>query len=488
MNGEKFGLMTKMIAFGSVLAVMSVATGLSGYYFLDQVTQPYQRISQVTAPSMSAINEVISFSRFARVNARTLLVPGVKAEQKEVIFKSLEAAVERVSMGESAYDSFKKEDAEESALWTKIKSYVDAEHVLFTAILNEHKSNTLTNSRLMELAFNQDFEIETNLKPIFKKVIDFHERRFQSLANDANGKYVFGNRALASLIVIAVFASLIFAYIMAKTMSGTFIRISDRLLASADEVQIGSSQVSASSQQLSSGAVEAAASLEETVASIEELNSMVKLNAEAAAHASQLSESSESSAALGGEELTRLCGAVDDIAHGSKKIEEIINVIDEIAFQTNLLALNAAVEAARAGDQGKGFAVVADAVRTLAQRSALAAKDINSLIKESVEKAENGSKIAGQCSKALKAILDSVQKVAKLNTEIAAGSREQSTGLMQISQAMNQLDQATQSNAAAAEEVAATAEDMASQASLLRALVTDLKETVNGSRSISIAK
>jgi len=171
---------------------------------------------------------------------------------------------------------------------------------------------------------------------------------------------------------------------------------------------------------------------------------------------------------------------MSEIASGSKKIEEIIHVIDDIAFQTNLLALNAAVEAARAGEQGKGFAVVAEAVRSLAQKSAEAAKDINALIKDNVEKSGHGATIASNSGAVLQDILLAVKKVADLNGEIAAGSREQATGLEQISKAMNQLDQATQGNAASSEEVAASSEEMSSQANALADLVGELQMLVHG--------
>ena len=210
---------------------------------------------------------------------------------------------------------------------------------------------------------------------------------------------------------------------------------------------------------------------------------MVKLNADNAKEASSLSQASRKSAEDGESEIRNLIGAMTDISKSSKKIEEIINVIDDIAFQTNLLALNAAVEAARAGEQGKGFAVVAEAVRNLAQRSASAAKDITVLIKDSVEQISNGSKIADQSGEVLKNIVNSVKKVSDLNNEIASASAEQSNGISQISKAMNELDQATQRNASSAEETAASSEEMSSQALELQGLVGQLGSVIDGGSS-----
>lgn len=256
--------------------------------------------------------------------------------------------------------------------------------------------------------------------------------------------------------------------------------VAHSLAGAGSELGTASGQISSVSQSLSSGSTESAASLEETVASIEELSSMVARNADNAKEASSLSADCRSSAERGEAEIRELIQAISEISKGSKKIEEIIKVIDDIAFQTNLLALNAAVEAARAGEQGRGFAVVAEAVRNLAQRSASAAKDITGLIQDSVEKVQRGSSLASSSGTVLNEIVSSVKKVADINAEIASASAEQSAGITQISKAMLQLDQTTQQNAAASEEAAASAEEMAAQARALLKLVEDLTAVIQG--------
>lgn len=252
-----------------------------------------------------------------------------------------------------------------------------------------------------------------------------------------------------------------------------------------EQVSAASNEISMSAQSLSSSTNEAAASLEETTASTEEMSSMIKLNANHAATAKQLSQTCEQKARLGKTEVEKLVVSMNDISQSSRKIEEIISVIDDIAFQTNLLALNAAVEAARAGEQGKGFSVVAEAVRALAQRSATSAKEISGLIKESVSKIQEGSSIAEASGKSLADIVESVEKVAQLNVEIANASSEQSQGVENINKAITELDQVTQQNAAASEETAAASEELSAQAQQLHNLVADLNSIVSGNAAYS---
>jgi len=291
---------------------------------------------------------------------------------------------------------------------------------------------------------------------------------------EAAKTFMFLMSAISTLVLFAL--GIFISSMLAKSLSG----VSGQVSTAGSQVNTASSQLSSASQALSSGATESASSLEETVSSLEELSSIVKMNADNAKEAASLAQQSTKSAEEGESEIQSLISAMSDITESSKKIEEIINVIDDIAFQTNLLALNAAVEAARAGEQGKGFAVVAEAVRNLAQRSASAAKDINSLIKDSVSKTDRGAKIADQSGKVLKNIVSSVKKVSDLNGEIASASAEQARGISQISKAMNELDSATQKNAASAEEVAASSEELSAQSISLQDMVRDLTKIVEG--------
>lgn len=232
----------------------------------------------------------------------------------------------------------------------------------------------------------------------------------------------------------------------------------------AREVQTGAEEISQGNANLSQRTEEQASSLEETASSIEEMTSTVKQNADNAGQANQLAVAARDQADKGGTVVASAVRAMSEINESSKKIADIIGVIDEIAFQTNLLALNAAVEAARAGEQGRGFAVVASEVRSLAQRSATAAKEIKDLIQDSVKKVDEGSTLVTQSGQTLEHIVSSVKKVSDIVAEIAAASQEQSAGIEQVNKAVMQLDELTQQNAALVEEAAAASESMADQA------------------------
>ncbi|MCH6483546.1 methyl-accepting chemotaxis protein [Pseudoxanthomonas sp. LH2527] len=240
-----------------------------------------------------------------------------------------------------------------------------------------------------------------------------------------------------------------------------------RIQDASSSINTAAGEIASGNSDLSRRTEQQAANLEETAASMEELTSTVRQNAESARQANQLSIGAASVASQGGEVVGKVVTTMRDIEHSSKKIADIISVIDGIAFQTNILALNAAVEAARAGEQGRGFAVVASEVRTLAQRSANAAKEIKGLIETSVDKVADGSKLVNQAGATMGEIVASVQRVTDIMAEISAASQEQSAGIEQVNQTITQMDETTQQNAALVEEASAAARSMEEQAQAL---------------------
>jgi methyl-accepting chemotaxis protein-1 (serine sensor receptor) len=244
-------------------------------------------------------------------------------------------------------------------------------------------------------------------------------------------------------------------------------KVVSSVLQDSAAVSTAAAEISSGNSDLSGRTEQQASSLEETASSMEELTSTVKQNADNARQANVLAVSASDIAAKGGEVVSQVVGTMDSISEASRQIVDIIAVIDGIAFQTNILALNAAVEAARAGDQGRGFAVVATEVRSLAQRSATAAKEIKVLIDNSVERVALGSKLASEAGMTMSEVVDSVQRVSDVIAEIMNASREQSAGIEQINQAIIEMDNVTQMNASLVEEAAAAAESLREQADSL---------------------
>lgn len=253
----------------------------------------------------------------------------------------------------------------------------------------------------------------------------------------------------------------------------------------ASTVSTGASEIAQGNADLSKRTESQASSLEETASSMEEMTSAVKQTSENSVHANELAASAKQKAETGGQVVSKAVVAMDEINDASKKIADIIGVIDEIAFQTNLLALNAAVEAARAGEQGRGFAVVAGEVRNLAQRSAGAAREIKDLIRDSVDKVEAGTSLVNESGKTLGEIIDSVDRVSVMIKEISTAAREQSSGIEQVNSAVAQMDEMTQQNAALVEEASAAGEAMAEQAQSMMQMM-EFFSLSEGHRSMNV--
>src|SRR5450830_892772 len=267
-----------------------------------------------------------------------------------------------------------------------------------------------------------------------------------------------------------------------KEMSDNLFNIVSEVRQGTDAIAIASSEISTGNADLSSRTETQAGALEETASSMEQITATVRHNADNARQANDLVTSASNFAVQGGGEVGKVVDTMNSIKESSRKIVDIISVIDGIAFQTNILALNAAVEAARAGEQGRGFAVVASEVRNLAQRSASAAKEIKILIGDSVEKVDSGSRLVDAAGKTMNEIVTSVKHVANIMSEITAAGQEQSTGIEEVNRAITQMDEMTQQNAALVEQAAAAAESMEEQAANLAHAVSAFKLGTQGSQ------
>ncbi|WP_413944434.1 methyl-accepting chemotaxis protein [Bdellovibrio sp. HCB-162] len=446
---------------GKVLNLLSVAN--------EQVIPTFDVVGEMRQARNKYLYQVWSAMQYA--DNKTELAARVKAARE---------GFEEFKKAQETYDPVPR-TPEEDKVYQEVKPtfsefYAEMEQVLRMVESGEpakiETAKTLLNGRMNELAVGIR-KWNGAVKDIYAQMAK--EGVVQAAETE---KFVKNMVIMVTLFSgIAIFGVLLW---IAARISSSVGSIADRLTTAGGQVATSVEQLNEAGNSLSQSSTEAAASLEETVAALEEMTSMVQMNSDNAKQAAALSSSSRDSAEQGEKEIQSLIKSMTEISQSSKKIEEIIHVIDDIAFQTNLLALNAAVEAARAGEQGKGFAVVAEAVRALAQRSASSAKDISSLIKESVSQIEEGSKIADESGTVLTNIVTSIKKVADLNNEIAAASAEQTTGIQQIGKAMNQLDQASQSNAASAEEIAATSGEISNLAVTAQNLTVELNSVILG--------
>lgn len=474
----------KMIFVCLLITAVGLVTGVVGYNSVKKVGGLYNPIATVSIPFVENLGNLRGEFRELRLQVRSIAFSGNSPEQ---VKGYIEKTLPHIKEVDNLFAEYEKLDPRA----TDRKTYKDltAAWADFKNFGNEliDKSKDFENNK--ETVVHMIREVCPVKADVFYRALDVETKlKLEGVHNSVEVATAAEDQAVSLTLlfsVIAVIVSLVTSYLFSTRLSKSIVHIASRLNDANTTVKDAVDNMSQAGDNLSETSNLTASTLEEIVASIEEITSMVKLNSENARQAAQISTLSRESAETGEREIQTLIQSMQDISQSSRKIEDIITVIDDIAFQTNLLALNAAVEAARAGEQGKGFAVVADAVRALAQRSASAAKDISELIKDSVSKVERGSSIADQSGTVLQNIVTSVKKVSDLNNEISAGSSEQTTGIQQISQAMNQLDQTAQSNAASAREISSNNTEINEMANIAVAVTEELREMVLGKKEVA---
>jgi methyl-accepting chemotaxis protein len=477
---KRLGIKGKLIVLCIALCALGATIGTIGFWGVTKVTTTYDKLPTLSIPNLEAVDELMLSFRRIRILLRTLGLEGLPKADAEKTIENVKKEIAHYEEVDRHYNSipFAEGEAElykpVSETWVSFKKVGDE-------ILRLQASGTSEDKAKMLHIFLADCPDHAAMyTQHIEKLIAFHRKNAHGWSEEAQTTATKTKMMISILIVTGTLLGLLAGFFFANGLAKKIRRVTEDLLSGSIQVAQASTQISSSSVTLSQSTSELASSLEETVATMEEMTSMVHLNSKNAMEASSKSKETESIATQGATEIQALVGSIEAIASDSKKIEEIINIIDDIAFQTNLLALNAAVEAARAGEQGKGFAVVADAVRSLAQRSAEAAKDISGLIKGSVEKIAKGSQQANESGEVLEKIVQAVKKVSSLNAEISNASQEQSNGITQIGQTLNQIDQMTQSNASSSEETAAAAEELSAQSDALKSCVSVLRLIVDG--------
>jgi len=503
---------TKLIVSFGVVLLLTLAMGVSGIYSMSKVNQASTDIAENWMPSVRAVMELrTDVGEVRRWELAHMLNEEEKA--KADYEKRMDTSLALMKTHREAYDKLisSPEERALAADFDKAWSGFMAEHA---KMMTFSRANQSVEAR--GVASGSSAKILGEINGIVGKLVKLNTDGGDAASDAATVTYNSARMTAIVLLVLNIVIGMALALWIARIvsaplqealtlardvaggdltrsvdiksscetgelmralmeMTGNLQKLVSQVRSGTDTIATASAQIASGNQDLSSRTEEQASSLEETASSMEELTSTVKQNADNARQANQLAQSASGIAVKGGDVVGQVVGTMASINESSRKIVDIISVIDGIAFQTNILALNAAVEAARAGEQGRGFAVVASEVRNLAQRSAAAAKDIKALINDSVEKVEAGSTLVNEAGNTMNEIVASITRVTDIMSEITSASVEQSAGIEQVNTAIVQMDQVTQQNAALVEEAAAAAESMQDQAAKLSEVVSVFK-------------
>ncbi|WP_059415748.1 methyl-accepting chemotaxis protein [Cupriavidus basilensis] len=511
---------TKLVAGFLVVSLIGAVIGLLGVVNMGRMADWTGKIYHDDLQSLKGVqgaNIDLLYSSRAQIALLSASTMGERAAEKEQIEKALAALDERMKGARVAFTQ-----PEGQAMLKQFDTLLPAYRQRIGAYVTLVNKQPLDTSQFESQVFTESADLIKDSRALEDVMANMVKRRDErALANmeEARGVYQTSRLWMLGMVLGALALSVALGAFLARTLSrqlggepGYAAAIAARIAGgdfsgevklrggdktsllhamkqmqqqlsatlrdfkdSAESIASASREIAAGNSDLSQRTEQQAASLEETASSMEELTSTVRQNADNARQASGLAANASETAVKGGEVVGRVVQTMDEINDASKKIVDIIGVIEGIAFQTNILALNAAVEAARAGEQGRGFAVVAGEVRSLAQRSANAAKEIKGLIGDSVARVENGSALVDQAGKTMGEIVQAVKRVTDIMGEISAASAEQSSGIEQVNKAVAQMDEVTQQNAALVEEAAAAAGSLEDQASRLQASVANFR-------------
>jgi methyl-accepting chemotaxis protein len=515
-------LSRRLIFTLSVAMLALLLVGGAGLWWLNKAQQRFEYVQVDIIPSIEELFEAkADISNYGRLNYRHLL--GKEDAHKAANEQAIAELDRDVDQHIATYEHDDISDEEDRKLLAEDKAKLAAYRSLRESFLEKSRSGDIEGAMAMQADGGTLLEASKNLSSSIDRHIDYNLKLSQDLRNANNTAYTWAFWLLVTSIVAAIVltgaqGAHIYRLInsgltniqntlqsvtrsmdltqamrvertdeighAATAFNALLARLAEvvgEVRRSASSVGVASRQIAAGNADLSQRTEEQAASLEETASSMEELTATVRQNADNAKQATTLANTASEIALRGGNVVGRVIETMHGISDSSAKMAEIITVIEGIAFQTNILALNAAVEAARAGEQGRGFAVVAGEVRTLAQRSASAAREIKDLIGESVNRVGTGSKLVEEAGSTIDEIVRSVKQVADIIGEISAASEEQRSGIEQVNQAVSQMDQVTQQNAALVEEASAAAQSMAEQAHALREVVAVFQVSESGS-------
>ncbi|MFL9878581.1 methyl-accepting chemotaxis protein [Herbaspirillum rhizosphaerae] len=498
----------KLISVFCIVIALEAALGAFAIRELGRVNQASTDIASNWLPAIRTLSQMkLSLSRIRSFELQHILAS--TPQEFEEIEKNADKQIANLKKQQDEYLK-QISEPEERAIYPEVEKAIAVFLVEHKKILDISRTNKNEDARA--LLKGESTKVYRNLLDQVEKLVEVNEKGSDKSSADADATYASAKLWIIAMLAICMVIAMTLAVWISRVISkplGAAVEVAQRVadgdltadiqLAGKDEtgqllhalkgmndnlmkivgeVRTGTDTIATASNEIASGNMDLssrteqqAGSLEETASAMEELTSTVKQNADNARQANQLAVTASEVASAGGEVVGQVVNTMGSINESSRKIVDIISVIDGIAFQTNILALNAAVEAARAGEQGRGFAVVASEVRSLAQRSASAAKEIKILIDDSVAKVDIGSKLVEQAGTTMEEVVNSVKRVTDIVSEITAASHEQSQGIEQINLAITQMDEVTQQNAALVEQAAAAAQSMQEQAGRLSEVV-----------------
>lgn len=484
---DRLKLNSKLLGSYIIITVITLGVGLTGLIAVSRLGGYLDDIQNNAVPSMNYLHTINEAVMSIDAAENELTIKDISIDERNSQYERIDNAVKLIEETGKKYEPLISPGEEENKWkeftenWDELKK----DDQVLVQLCHQYFDSGTNNSeeiykQIVRQAIGVNNDVISKTEGLIAQAIEINMKQGDDADKSSTAEAHFFT---IFYIVGMIVGSALFVFmglLISSAITRPIFKAVKGLRDAAEQVASAAIQISSSSQQLAEGSSEQASAVEETSSTLEQTTSMIKQNTDNTAKAAVLATQSKEAADKGSEDMISMMSSMDEIKNSSDKIAKIIKVIDEIAFQTNILALNAAVEAARAGEAGMGFAVVAEEVRSLAQRSAQAAKDTAEMIENNIESSEKGVATAKKVSESLEDITIKAKEVSDLMKEVAEASGEQAQGISQINKALAQIESVTQQSAASAQETAASSEELSAQTETLKEIVRSLTQLING--------